>query len=108
MTYQKIKDTLVNEKNIMTEKDFKKLLISMGLSFMGFMLALNIVVVATIGLSFSILIGIIGVVMFMVLLDFLIEESEKIPKIRKLTKFWWITYILAFVVWLSLKYLGFY
>lgn len=107
MTYQKIKETLVDEKNQLSEKSFRNLATRLALLMLGLVLSFGVATFAIVGLAFTVIVIALAIMGYVWVFDLVISDALYLSKVIKVSKFWWVSYIfLGFVVGL-LKVLRF-
>ena len=103
MTFQKIKDTLVTERKLLTQKELNKLSLNLALVVLGFCLSLGLLTYATVGFGTTVIIIILSILAYTWIFDFAVESEKSLERVRKITKFWWFTYIILAIVFIVLK-----
>lgn len=107
MTYQKIKESLVNEQKRMTEKEVRKLSVSLAFTFGGLFLTLALAMYAVLGFAFTVIAIILVAFMYTQTLETIVENEGAERKVRKFTKFGWVFYVLCVGVFVALKFFRF-
>lgn len=107
MTFQRIKETIVEEQKRMTFKELIKLTINLALAFTGICLALSLACFAILGYQFTFLVIVFTVVAFNLVFDLYVEDEKASVKIDRVAKFWWVAYIIVVVVFFILKFFRF-
>lgn len=107
MTYQKIKEEVVDRQGKLTVKQFTQLVARLGLSYLGILLMLSLAVSSLFGLGASILVAICILIAFLSTLDIYAGDSGSHRGIRFFANTWIIYYILLILEFLVLKYFMF-
>lgn len=107
MTYQKIKEEVVDRQGKLTAKQFTQLVTRLGLSYLGILLMLSLAVSSLFGLGASILVAICILVAFLSTLDMYAEDSGAHRGIRLFANTWILYYVLLILEFLVLKYFMF-
>lgn len=108
MTYHKIKETVVDENKFLTDKQLRKLAIRLALFMSGMALSASLLAISTIGALPCVVILICSVLIFNWLLEYISEESkEYVEKAFKLSKFWFLSFILFIGMFVVLYFFRF-
>lgn len=107
MTFEKIKEDVVDEKKWITAKQLKIFAINLGLSMacLGFLLSL--LAVCTVGLEVSFFVILFAVLGYMFIFDYCAEDEKTLKILLKLSKFWWIILLLNVLLYMVLNYFHF-
>lgn len=103
MTFQKIKETVVDNQKRLTMKQLTKLVINLALAFIGICLTLGLLTYVILGFSFTFLIIVFSILAYNWICNIFVEDESSYSKIEKFARFWWISYILFVVVFFVLK-----
>lgn len=107
MTFQKIKESVVDEQKRLTSKQLIKLAINLALAFLGICLTLGLATYALLGFSFTALVILCTILAYNWTFDMFVEDTKAGTFIINFAKFWWINYFLLLGVYLVLKYFRF-
>lgn len=107
MTYQKVKEELVNKRKVISSKDLKKLSINLFLMVLGVACCISLPLMCILGSGFAIISLIACLFIYLQVFNMLCEDEESIGKIRKFVKLWIIPYILFIGIFFTLKYFKF-
>lgn len=107
MTYQRIKEIIVDEQKRMTQKELVKLVIQLSLALVGIVLALGLAVYSILGVSFTLIVIVGAILAFTLLCDLFVQDLKAAKNIVTFGKFWWIYYILLVIVFFVLKSFNF-
>lgn len=108
MTLHKIKETLVEEKQMMTNKQLNILVAKVGLTTLGVTLDIVILTLNLLGLGASILVLFCAMFAFSWIFDMLNEDEETLKVVRKYSNLYILFYALLVVEFLVLKYFRFF
>lgn len=103
MTFQKIKEVVVDEQKRMTSKQLTKLTIQLALAMIGIVLSLGLTVYSILGFSFTLLVIVGAMVTYMIIFDLFVQDLKAAKNIIIFGKLWWIYYILTVIIFLVLK-----
>jgi hypothetical protein len=103
MTLQKIKETLVDEKNVVSKKELYNFIIKLALAFIGICLTLGIATYSILGFGFTVLVIIMTIFGFNFVFDIISEQEDSFKLFKKFSNFWWLSYILLVIVFFVLK-----
>lgn len=103
MTLQKIKETLVDEKNIVSKKELYRFITKLALFFIGICLTLGIATYSILGFGFTVLVIIMTIFGFNFVFDVISEQESSFKLFKNFSNFWWFSYILLAVVFFVLK-----
>lgn len=106
MTFQKVKEELVG-KEILTNKELKKLLLNLTLFILGVVLCISLATYAVLGFGFTVLIMILALVAFITVFDIAVESVTALKRIIRVTRLWIIPYLCMIAVWFVLKLFNF-
>jgi hypothetical protein len=107
MTYEQLKKVIVEDKNLIDKKGFKWFLIRWALLVFGVGFAFILPTFSLLGSRFAIVVLLIAALLFITVLSLIIDDPNSFKKVNKITKFWWLAYILVVVIYLVLKYWNF-
>ena len=107
MTFDKLKETVVEKNKYTTVKDLIKVVINLALSVFCYSLALGVAINSILGYRFLLAILLIAVFAFLWTCDLAAESKESYLKVKKITKFWWTGIVLLVVVCIVLKIFNF-
>lgn len=107
MTYQKVKEELVDNRKVATAKELKKFAVCMFLMIMGVAICISIPVISILGTTFALLVVVGCLFVYLQMFNFVCEEENAFKKWSKISKLWFIPYILTIVVVMALKYFKF-
>lgn len=107
MTYQRIKENLVDEQKAITEKNLKKLVIRLALFILGAILCLSFSVYKLLGLFATLVVILGGVFTYSCLLDYCVEDTKNIKKVSIISRLWIIFPIVFVVLYLVFNYFNF-
>lgn len=107
MTYQKIKEEVVDKQGRLTTKQFTQLVIKLGLSYFGILLILSLAVSSLFGIGASVLVALFVLLAFLSTLDMYAEDEGKHKGVCVFANTWILYYILLIVEFLVLKYFMF-
>lgn len=107
MTFDKLKETVVDKEKFATQKELVKMLINLALSILTYSLALGLAINSILGYRVLIVLLLIAVFGFLWTCDLAAENKENFKKVEKLTKFWWSGLVLTVVVYVVLRMYNF-
>ena len=107
MTLKGIKTVLVEENNIMTDKDVNKLVIHTALSLGLFGASLSLIIASIMDIRFTLLTLVLLALAFLWILDACCEDLNFLNKWFKFSKLWFINIILFIATFLVLKFFNF-
>ena len=103
MTFEGIKQSLVEEQKLLDNKGLKRLCLNTALCFLTFGADVSLVIVPTIGPSWA-LIGIIGLVfLYLDLLTICTTDEKVLRRTQKLSKLWFLGIILFIALYVLLR-----
>lgn len=107
MTYQKVKEELVDKRKVVTAKELKKFAVNMFLMVMGTAICISIPVMCILGTTVALIATVGCMFVYLQMFDFVCEEENAFKKWNKLSKFWVVPFILTVGVVIALKYFKF-
>lgn len=107
MTLQKLKTNLVEEKKVLDEKSFKKLIINALLFISLGVISLCIITANVLNALFTVAVLILGVFIFSWSMDYLVEAEDNTKKAGKIFRLWWIWLIIIVAICMALSYFNF-
>lgn len=107
MTYQKLKENIVDERKVLTEKKFRRLLLRIALFSITSGACLTLAALRLVGFGLAILVVASFVVVFILMCDLCTESDDALRKISIASRFWVIFPILFVVVYYVLSYYNF-
>lgn len=103
MTFQKIKEDLVEEKQWVTEKKLTRFALNLGLAMLTIGVALSLITLSIMGLPMTILTIVCMVCIYMFTFDCCVESEKTLNRAIKLAKFWWLGILLCVAVYTVLR-----
>lgn len=103
MTFERIKQELVTNQKRMSLKDFNKFTINLALAFLGICLTLGMCTYTLLGLPFTIAIILLSIFAYNWVFNVVIDDEKVGLKLVKITKLWWITFVLFVIIFFVLK-----
>ena len=107
MTFQKIKEEVVDEKKWVTGKELRVFAIHLGLFMVCLSFLVSILAVCTVGLGVSFFVILFAVMGYLFIFDYCAEDERGIRFWMRLSKFWWVILILNVSLYLLLSYFHF-
>jgi hypothetical protein len=107
MTYQKIKEAVVEEQKRLTNKKLRVFVIKLALSFLCLSFALCLATSQILSFQFTILIMFLALFAFSTTLNMFVEDEASGKRIMRFANFWWIWLIVTVIIYLVLKYFRF-
>ncbi len=107
MTYQKIKETVVNEHKIMTTKQLRWFMVKLVLFIFGASMTLALPAGTLLGARVSLIVFILAFLLFNTLVSLIVEDKDSFKRVNIAAKLWWLPYILFVVVFIVLKFFNF-
>ena len=103
MTFQKIKEVVVEEKGLMTQKELGKFSIQLALFILGLCSSLSFATYAILGFAVTVIVIFLSILGYTWIFDLVTESEKAFKAVNKMAKFWWFTYIILVGVFLVLK-----
>lgn len=107
MTFQRIKEEVVENQKRLTVKELVKLVINLALAFIGICITLGLLTYAILGFAYTVIIILCAIFAYNLVFDIFVEDEKVGKHIVLFSKLWWIEYILIVIVFLILKLFGF-
>lgn len=108
MTFESIKENLVKEKKLLTDKELKRYCLGLFLFCLTFGGTLAFAVACILSPAFAILLMVVIGLGFIWILDYSVEDENFLKISRKLSKLWFLGIILFVAVYMVLVYFKFY
>ena len=106
MTYQKIKETVVDEQKVLNSKQFKKF-IKYALLMLTFMIEFVMIAFAITNSLIAVFTSLLFIAGFIWFLDWAVEENKVLTNLIKLSKLWWLNILLIVGTFVLLKLTNF-
>ena len=107
MTYQKIKEKLVEDKKMLSPRELRKFVLKVITMELGVVFDLSLLVFSIVNSSLTIIVIFLAILAFNWVFDWIVEDPPILQKIQKYCRFWWIPYILLVTIYLVLAFYGF-
>lgn len=107
MTYQKIKEEVVDNKEWLTDKELVKLAKNLGLFLILLCLCIGMVTFYILGLPSTVITVILIALSYVLIFDIIMESKEMLLRVQKISRLWWIGIILCVIVYCILSYFNF-
>lgn len=107
MTYQKIKEIIVDERKVITEKKLKGLTRRLTLFIVGLCACLGLAVSNILGFGAVVVVTLGGVFLYSTMFDLCAESDGALKAVNVCSRFWIIFPILFVVIYCVLKYFNF-
>lgn len=107
MTYQKIKEKLVEDKKMLSPRELRKFVLKVTMMELGVVFDLSLLVFSIVNSSLTIIVIFLAILAFNWVFDWVVEDPPILQKIQNYCRFWWIPYILLVAIYLVLAFYGF-
>lgn len=109
MTYQQLKTKIVDENKTMTKKEFNSFLLWFSLFIIGIASSLVTLVVATLPIRWVLLVMFMVIALFVLSVNSIaVEDAEQnIQGLKRITKIWWLPFIVLAAEIYTLHYFNF-
>lgn len=93
MTYQKIKEKLVDTEKVLTAKELRSLTTKLALFIFGICMILTTLTIKVFGASLTIVVIFLSILSYLWTFDYMLTDVNVLRKFQKTLKLWWLTYI---------------
>lgn len=107
MTYQKIKEKLVEQDKVIEKRAFQFFTIKFAIFVLLGVILLVQITAKTMPFQFTIIEGLIGIFVFLWTFDYICEDSSRLVKMRKAVNLFPVLLVLNIVEYLVLRFFNF-